>query len=82
MQIVKAGLLYFALDFGAVYAWSHPHSVGRPRLDGRMAWLLEMFIMFVATIAAARSIARRMAVSPTLSSRLGTSGIALSLRRE
>ena len=80
MRILKAGVLYFALVFGAGFilgpiriAWVVP------RLGTRTAELLETPIMLVITVMAARWIVRRLAVPPTWSSRLGMGSIALAL---
>ena len=80
MQILKAGVLYFAFVFGAGFVLG-PFRIlwVVPRLGTRMAELLEAPIMFVIAIVAARWIVRKLAVPPTPSSRLGMGGIALSL---
>jgi len=80
MQILKAGLLYFAAVFGAGLVVGPIRILWiAPRLGVRMAELLEAPIMLAITIVAARWIVRRFAVPPTPSSRLGMGGIALSL---
>src|SRR5712691_3831858 len=80
MQVLKAGVLYFAVVFGAGFVLGPIRILWvAPRLGTRMAELLEAPIMFVVTIVAARWIVRRLAVPRTLSSRLGMGGIALSL---
>jgi len=77
MQIVKAGVLYFALVFGAGFVLGPIRILWVvPRLGTRVAELLEAPIMLVIAIVAARWIVRRLLVPPTPSSRLG---IALSL---
>ena len=80
MQILKAGALYFILVFGAGFVlgpirirWVVPH------FGTRMAELMEAPIMLGVTIGAARWIVRRLAVSSTLSSRLGMGCLALGL---
>jgi hypothetical protein len=80
MQIMNAGVLYFALVFGAGFVlgpmrvfWVAPH------LGERTAELVEMPIMLGVMMVAARWIVRQLAVPSTWSSRLGMSGIALSL---
>ena len=80
MRILKAGVLYFALVFGAGFilgpiriAWVVP------RLGTRTAELLETPIMLAITVIAARWIVRRLAVPPTWSGRLGMGSIALAL---
>ena len=80
MQILKAGVLYFAAVFWAGFVLGPLRILWVvPRLGTRVAELLEAPIMFVITIVAARWIVRRLAVPPTTSSRLGMGGIALSL---
>jgi hypothetical protein len=78
MPIVKAGILYFALVFGAGFVlgpirvfWVVPH------LDERTAELMEMPIILGVMMVAARWIVRQLAVPSTWSSRLGMGGIAL-----
>ena len=79
MQILKAGVLYFAV-FGAGFVLGPIRILWViPRLGTRAAELLEAPIMFVITIVAARWIVWRFALPPTPSSRLGMGGIALSL---
>jgi hypothetical protein len=80
MQTLNAGVLYFALVFAAGFVlgpigvfWVVPH------LGERTAELMEMPIMLVVMMVAARSIVRRLAVPPTRSSRLGMGGVALGL---
>lgn len=80
MQILKAGTLYFVVVFGAGFVLGPIRILWvAPRLGARMAELLEAPIMFVIAIVAARWIVRRLAVAPTVSSRLGMGCIALSL---
>ena len=80
MQMVKAGLLYFTLVFGAGFVlgpirilWVVPH------LGTRIAELMEAPIMFVIVVLATRWTVQRLAVSPTPRSRLGMGGIGLAL---
>ena len=80
MQILKGGVLYFALVFGAGFVLGPIRILWVvPRLGTRMAELLETPIMFMVTIVAARWIVRRLAVPSTPSSRLGMGCIALGL---
>ncbi len=80
MQILKAGILYFIVVFGAGFLLGPIRILWVvPRLGTRVAELLEAPIMFVITIVAARWIVRRFAMPPTPSSRLGMGGVALSL---
>ena len=80
MRILKAGVLYFAVVFGAGFFLGPIRILWvAPRLGARMAELLEVPLVLVITIVAARRITRRLVVPPTPSSRLGMGGIALSL---
>jgi hypothetical protein len=76
MQILKAGVLYFAVIFGAGFVLGPIRILW---LGTRVAELLEAPIMLVITIVAARWIVRRLVVPPTPPSRLGMGGVALSL---
>ncbi len=80
MQTLKAGVLYFAVVFGAGFVLGPIRIMYIvPRLGTRMAELLEAPIMFVVSILAARWIIRRLAVPPALSKRLRMGGIGLGL---
>jgi hypothetical protein len=80
MQILKAGVLYFALVFGAGFVLGPIRILWLvPRVGTRLAELMEAPIMLVVTILAARWIVRRFAVPPTVSHRLGMGFIALAL---
>src|SRR6266852_1204601 len=80
MQILKAGVLYFAIGFGVGFVLGPIRILWVvPRLGTRVAELLEAPIMLVIAIVAARWIVRRLPVPPTPSSRLGVGGIALGL---
>lgn len=80
MQILKAGVLYFAVIFGAGFVLGLIRILWLvPRLGTRVAELLEAPIMLVITIVAARWIVRRIVVPPTPPSRLGMGGVALCL---
>ena len=80
MQILKAGVLYFALVFGAGFVLGPIRILWVvPRLGTRMAELMETPIMFVVTLVAARWIVRRLAVPSTPSSRMGMGCLALGL---
>jgi hypothetical protein len=80
MQILKAGVLYFVLVFGTGFMLGPIRILWAvPRFGTRMAELMEMPIMFVVTILAARSIVGRLAVPSTPSSRLGMGCVALGL---
>lgn len=80
MQVVKAGALYFALVFGVGFVlgavrtlWAVSH-VGE-----RKAELMEMPIMLVVTIVAARWAVLRLSVPMMWSARLGMGCMALVL---
>jgi len=80
MQTLKAGLLYFALVFGAGFVLGFIRILWVvPRFGARMAELMETPIMFIITIAAARWIVRGLAVPFKPSRRLGMGCIALGL---
>jgi type IV secretory pathway TrbD component len=80
MQFLKAGVLYFALVFGAGFVLGPIRILWVvPRFGTRMAELMETPIMFVVILVAARWIVRRFAVPSTPSSRLGMGCIALGL---
>ena len=77
MRIVKAGVLYLVLVFGAGFVQETIRALWVvPRLGSRTAELLETSIMFVVTIAAARSIVHRFVLPPAVSSRLGMGCVA------
>ena len=80
MPILKAGVLYFALVFGAGFVLGTIRTLWIvPRLGTRTAELMETPIMFVVTILAARWIVLRLAVPSTPFARLGMGCIALGL---
>jgi len=80
MRIMKAGVLYFALVFGAGFVLGPIRILWVvPRFGTRIAELMEAPIMFVVIIVAARWIVRRLAVPCTLSIRLGMGCVALGL---
>ncbi len=80
MQILKAGVLYFALVFGAGFVLGVLRILWVvPRFGTRIAELTETPIMFGVTLVAARWIVRRLAVPPKLSSRLGMGCVGLGL---
>ena len=80
MRDIKAGFVYFAMVFGVGFvlgAIRVPLLV--PRLGARVAELLEMPLMLVVVVLAARFIVRRFALPPTLQARLTTGAVALAL---
>jgi hypothetical protein len=80
MRIVKAGVLYFALVFGAGFVFGTIRTLWIvPRLGTRMAELMETPIMLVISIVAARWTVLHLAVSSVPSARLVIGGIALVL---
>jgi hypothetical protein len=80
MRILKAGVVYFALVFGAGFVLAVIRLLWViPRFGMGMSELMETPIMFVVTVVVARWIVRRLALPPTLFSRLGMGCIALAL---
>jgi hypothetical protein len=80
MRILKAGVLYFLLVFGAGFVLGTIRTLWVvPRLGTRIAELLETPIMFVVTILAARWIVLHLSVPHTRPGRLGMGGIAFGL---
>jgi hypothetical protein len=80
VNIIKAGLCYFALVFGTGFLLGSvrvPFLV--PRLGVRAAELIEMPLMLVAVVLAARYVANRFALAPSCRTRLGTGFLALAL---
>ena len=80
MKVLKAGILYFVLVFGAGFVLG-PFRVfwAVPLFGVRMAELMETPFMFAAIIGAARWIVRHFAVPPAALNRLGMGFIALGL---
>jgi hypothetical protein len=80
MRIVKAGVLYFTLVFGAGFVLGTIRTLWMvPRLGTRMSELMETPIMLVISIVAARWTVLRLAVPSVPSVRLVMGGIALVL---
>ena len=80
VQILKAGVFYFALVFGAGFVLGAVRTLFVvPRAGTRMAELMETPIMLVVTIVASRWIVLRLLVPFVQFARLGMSGIALGL---
>jgi hypothetical protein len=78
--VLIAALLYFVLTFGAGFVLGPIRLLWVvPRLGERLAELLEMPIMFVVIVAAARWVVRRLALPPTPGPRLGMGVLALAL---
>jgi hypothetical protein len=80
MQILRSGVLYFAVVFGAGFVLG-PIRIrwAVPRFGPRMAELMEMPIMLLVIVGAARWIVRGLAVPSTPTRRLGIGGVALAL---
>lgn len=75
-----AGLLYFALAFGAGFVLGACRVLFvAPVIGERAAELLELPIMLVVVVAAARWLSRRLAVPAASRYRLAMGGIALAL---
>ena len=80
MQILKAGALYFVLVFGAGFVLGIIRILWIvPSFGTRTAELMEMPIMLVVTILAARWVARHLATPPAPSKRLAVGFVALGL---
>lgn len=80
MQILKAGLTYFAIVFGMGFVFGAIRTVWVvPHVGTRLAELMETPFMFVVTIVAARWIVLHLAVPSSPTARLGMGGIALCL---
>jgi TRAP-type C4-dicarboxylate transport system permease small subunit len=80
VQTIRAGLTYFALVFAAGFlmgAIRVPFLV--PRLGPRAAELLEMPVMLIVIVYAARFIVGRYALPATARVRLGAGALALGL---
>jgi len=80
MQILKAGVLYFAVVFGAGFVLGPIRILWAvPKFGTTAAELMETPIMLVVIILAAQWVAQRLAVPPTPLSRLGIGLVALGL---
>jgi hypothetical protein len=80
MNILKAGISYFALVFGAGFVLGPIRLLWLvPRVGTRTAELLEMPIMLAVIILAARWVVIRLAVPAERSTRLGMGFVALVL---
>jgi len=79
-QILKAGILYFALVFGAGFVLGAIRTLWIvPRVGTRMAELMETPIMLVVTIVVSRWVVLRLLVPFVPFARLGMGGVALGL---
>jgi hypothetical protein len=80
MTTLKAGLAYFALVFGAGFVLGALRvTLLVPRLGVRTAELLEMPLMLVVVVLAARFVVRRFRLAPRTRSRLYAGLVALAL---
>jgi hypothetical protein len=80
MRLLKAGLTYFALTFAAGFVLGTIRTLWVvPRFGVRTAELMEMPLMLLITILAARWTVRRLRVPPQASTRLAVGLIALGL---
>ena len=80
MQVVKAGVLYFALVFGAGFVLGTIRTLWIvPRFCTRKAELMEIPIMLAVTIVAARWTVLRLSVPSMWSARLEMGCMALVL---
>ena len=80
MQILKAGVLYFSLVFGAGFVLGTIRILlVVPRFGTRTAELIETPIMVLVSILAARWVVRRLAVSPSPAKRIAIGLVALAL---
>jgi hypothetical protein len=80
MQILRSGILYFALVFGAGLVLGPIRLLWLvPRVGTRTAELIEMPIMLAVIVVAARWLVHRLAVPADRSSRLGMGVTALVL---
>jgi hypothetical protein len=80
MKVLKAGMLYFALVFGAGFVLGPIRILWVvPRFGERMAELMEAPIMFGVVLVAARWLVRRLALPSRLASRLGMGFVGFGL---
>ena len=80
MKILKTGIIYFLLVFGAGFILGPIRLLFVvPHFGARVAELMEMPIMIAVIIIAARWIVRHYSVPPALSGRLGMGLMAFGL---
>ena len=80
MRVLQAGVLYFALVFGAGFMLGTIRTLWIvPRVGTRIAELMETPIMLIVTVAPAAWIVRRLAVPPARSVRLSMGFVGLVL---
>jgi MFS family permease len=74
------GVLYFGLVFGTGFVLGPVRVLWlAPRVGERWAELIELSLMIVVIVLAARFVVRRLAVPPTVPARLGMGLLALAL---
>jgi len=79
-QIVRAGVLYFALVFAAGFVLGTMRTLWVvPRLGSRAAELIEAPIMLGVSIFSARYLSRRLLLPATRLRRLASGAVALGL---
>ena len=79
-QTLKAGAFYFAIVFAAGFGLGTIRTLWIvPRVGARTAELMETPIMFAVTVLAARWVAERLLLPPTVATRLGFGFVALGL---
>lgn len=80
MQVLKPGIIYFLLVFGTGFVLGTVRVLLIvPHVGHQAAELLEMPLMLLATVLAARWITRRFPEPRTNAARLAIGGIALGL---
>ncbi len=80
MNVLRASALYFALAFGAGFLLGLARVLWLvPRVGVRAAELIEMPVMLVVIVFAARWVCRRFGVPRDFASRLGMGLVALAL---
>ena len=80
MRVLRAASIYFLLIFGAGFLLGPVRILWAvPRFGTRTAELMELPIMLVVTVVAARWVVRRLAVPSAPASRLGMGCTALAL---
>jgi hypothetical protein len=78
MQILRAGLLYFAIVFGTGFVLGVIRTLWLvPRIGTRWAELMETPIMIVVTILTARWVVLRLTIPSTVSARFVMGGLGL-----
>jgi hypothetical protein len=85
MRLLKAAFLYFAIVFGIGFVLGTVRTLWLvPRVGGRAAELLEMLVMLLVIVMAARLVVQVQSVPGTKAARLavGCTGLALMLAAE